>query len=340
MHSTKSPDKLYLEMKLDNTDNVKEYLVKACIANSEDNPVIERLTGGVSSSVWKIVWDNNRWVMKQALEKLDVEADWFSDVERIHREHKVMAALYNVMPKGTIPKVLYVDYSDHIYAMTCASDEAQTWKDLLMKEDFSITVAQNAALLLQEIHHNSNNIDAENKAAFQDQKYFTQLRVDPFHRSLMQKYPELTSSIQKLIDEVTLQKTCLVHGDFSPKNMLVEKSSNIVLIDFEVAHWGNPVFDIAYCIAHLLLKGWYLKKFKKIFKLIEAFLTAYGKEVNNLMPHLGLMLLARMDGKSPVNYIKDESTKDVIRKVAIQWIKGEVGDISTLQNIKNVFQIN
>jgi aminoglycoside phosphotransferase (APT) family kinase protein len=327
-------------MRLDTIVNVKKYLIKAGIADKADEPVVQNLSGGVSSSVWKIVLKNNRWVMKQPLGKLKVEEDWFSDVERIHREHEVMDVLHDFVPKGAIPKVLHVDYINHIYMMACAEEEAQTWKDILMEENFSVSVAENAAYLLREMHHHSNSMDAGNKAKFQDQKYFIQLRVDPFHRCLVQKYPELSSSIQKLIDEVTIQKTCLVHGDFSPKNMLVEKDDNIVLIDFEVAHWGNPVFDLAYCIGHLMLKGWYLKKHKEILKLIEVFLTVYGREVNNLIPHLGLMLLARMDGKSPVNYIREENMKNAIRKVAINWIQDKAGDTDTLQNIQKAFQID
>lgn len=326
-------------MKLDTTVNVKKYLIKAGIADKTDEFVVENLSGGVSSIVWKIVLKNNRWVMKQALRKLKVKEDWFSDVERIHREHEVMDALCDFVPKGSIPKILHVDYINHIYMMTYA-EEAKSWKDILMNGNFSASVTKNAAYLLHEIHYHSNGINDEDKAKFQDQKYFIQLRVEPFHRFLIQKYPELSSSIQKLIDEVTLQKICLVHGDFSPKNILVKKDNNITLIDFEVAHWGNPVFDIAYCIGHLMLKGWYLKKHIRILGLIEVFLTEYGREVNNLIPHLGLMLLARMDGKSPISYITDENMKNRIRKVAINWIQNKAEETDTLKNIQKAFQTN
>ncbi len=326
-------------MKLDTVVNVKNYLVKAGITERADEPVIENLNGGVSSSVWKIVLNNNRWVLKQALRKLKVKEDWFSDVERIHREHEVMNALHDLVPKGAIPVVLHVDNINHIYMMTCA-EEAQTWKDILMNENFSVSVAENAAYLLRKMHQHSNKINAPDKAKFQNQKYFIQLRVDPFHRYLMQKYPDLTSLIQKLIDEVTLRKTCLVHGDFSPKNILVKKDNNIVLIDFEAAHWGNPVFDLAYCIGHLMLKGWYLKKQEEILKLTEVFLAVYGREVNNFIPHLGLMLLVRMDGKSPVNYVREENMKNTIRKVAIDWIQDKAGNTDILQNIQKAFQID
>src|ERR1019366_9617380 len=105
-------------MKLDTVVNVKNYLVKAGITERADEPAIENLNGGVSSSVWKIVLNNNRWVLKQALRKLKVKEDWFSDVERIHREHEVMKALHDLVPKGAIPGVLHADNINHIYMMT------------------------------------------------------------------------------------------------------------------------------------------------------------------------------------------------------------------------------
>lgn len=326
-------------MKLDTITDVKEYLIAEGLVEALREPFVENLSGGVSSSVWKIVWNNNRWVMKQALEKLNVKEDWYSDVERIHREHEVMVALADLVPNA-IPKVVHVDYKNHIYIMLCAEEGAQTWKDILMNGIFSVSLAENAGHLLRDVHQQSHRMTAADKERFQDQKYFVQLRVDPFHRHLIQKYPDLTTEIQKLVDEVTREKTCLVHGDFSPKNMLVEHGEHIVLIDFEVAHWGNPVFDVAYCVGHLMLKGWYLHKHSEMLTLAAAFLSGYGGAANNLMPHLGLMLLARMDGKSTVNYITGEKMKNDIRKVAINWIRGKAEDANTLYNIEKAFEMN
>ena len=324
-------------MILDRKEEVKAYLIQEGIINREDEALVEHLSGGVSCRVWKISVNNNRWVIKQALEKLDVKADWFSDVERIHREHEVMKQLELIIPGCNVPRILHVDYVNHIYLMTCAEEGVQTWKDLLMQGIFNADTARSAAGILSQIHSQSYKIDDKIKAGFYDQKYFIQLRIDPFHRFLIQKYPELSAEINGLIEELTEQKTCLVHGDFSPKNMLVEKNGSIVLIDYEVAHWGNPVFDLAYCLGHLMLKAWHLKKPDEILELISVFLANYKGRVDNLLPHLGLMLLARMDGKSPVNYIQDENLKQIIRDTAINWIKGKDGSLNVLKAIEKQF---
>ena len=165
-------------MKLDTIDAVKKYIIKAGISDKSQKPVIEVLNGGVSCTVWKIVLKDNRWVMKQALEKLKVNADWFSDIERIHREHEVMDVLYDLVPKGAISKVLHVDYINHIYMMACAEEEVKTWKDILMNGNFNVSYAKNAAALLRKIHECSNSINDEDKAKFQDQKYFIQVVGD------------------------------------------------------------------------------------------------------------------------------------------------------------------
>ena len=326
-------------MKLDSILDVKTYLIDSGIADVVDEPVIEQLTGGVSSSTWKINLKHNHWVIKQALAKLKVEAEWYSDVERIHREHEVMEALEVIVPAGKIPKVLYKDYNNHIYMMTCAEGKIQTWKEVLMEGDFLTLYADNAAAFLSDMHEKSNRLYFYEIEKLKDQKYFRQLRIDPFHNFLIEKYPWLTTPIQQLIAELTLNKTCLVHGDFSPKNMLVMEIGKLMVIDFEVAHWGNPVFDVAYCLGHLLLKGWYLDKKNEILELIESFLSSYNQKVYHLIPHLGLMLLARIDGKSPVNYIKEEDLKNEIRKIAFQWIeKREDADI--MSQIKKAYGKN
>lgn len=322
-------------MKLDSIEKVKKYLLIEGLVHLNDDLEIESLTGGVSCRVWKIVRNDDQWVIKQALEKLDVEADWFSDVQRIHREHQVMTQIDLLVPNSNIPKILHVDYQNHVYMMSFVTEASETWKSQMMRGIFNPESAKSAGILLSKIHDLSKKTDEKYQLELKNQHYFIQLRIEAFHRFLIQKYPELQGDINKLIDELTLEKNCLVHGDFSPKNMLVKTDGEIVLLDFEVAHWGNPVFDVAYCLGHLMLKAWHLNKGKEIFELIKAFLDSYQLEYKNLKSHLGLMLLARMDGKSPVDYIQNSILKQKIRDVAFTWIKNIDNELKLLDAIEN-----
>ncbi len=174
--------------------------------------------------------------------------------------------------------------------------------------------------MLKTIHQESAARAEEVRPRFDDITFFDELRIDPFHRYLMEQYPGLTPEIQRLVDQLVNHRTCLTHGDYSPKNILIADDGDLILLDFEVAHWGNPVFDLAYCVGHLMLKGWALHREPESADLINQFLESYGLETDPLLPHLGLLLLARLDGKSTVDYVTDDMLRARIRSVAQSWI--------------------
>jgi 5-methylthioribose kinase len=295
--------------------------------------VIEQLEGGVSSIVWKIVTSDKRIVLKQALAKLNVKVDWFSDVARIKREEEAMRFIEQLLPPNIVPQILYSDSNKHLYIMTCAPEDSRTWKSRLMDGDFNPETAKEIGELLRDIHKNSKAKTFDTQSdSFQDLTYFDQLRIEPFYRYISQHYPQYEPQISCLVKELTEERECLVHGDFSPKNILVDKKNGIVLLDFEVAHWGNPVFDVSFMLTHLFLKGWGLNRKTDAYLLIQLFVEGYSLETNNFLPHMGLLLLARLDGISTVEYIQEERMKHQIRSIAIRWLQIS-GDINALHEI-------
>ncbi|MBB6673044.1 aminoglycoside phosphotransferase family protein [Cohnella nanjingensis] len=275
--------------------------------------------------VWKVTAGGEKWVLKQALGKLDVAEDWFADVGRIEREQQAMRFLEPMMPDGSVPRVVHSDAINHVFMMTCAPEEATSWKKRLMEGEFQPDVARNAGLLLRAMHENSRRLAGQaQQEAFGDMTYFRELRIDPFHRHLIGKYQELGPELEALIGDLEENRNCLVHGDFSPKNMLVDDNQRVILLDYEVAHWGNPVFDLAFLLAHLLLKGWVLGKQADALRLMERFLEAYdfNQETDaRLIGHTGALLLSRIDGKSTVGYVKEQKLKELVRRTAMDWIR-------------------
>lgn len=304
---------------------VKEYLVGMGWVAQGAPVAVAPLSGGVSNDVWKIEGDGFRWVMKKALPKLKVEVDWYSDVERIEREQAAMLALEPMLPPGTVPKIVHRDSKEHVYVMTCAPKGAECWKDQMMAGRLETETALLAGRLLRKVHDESRARKDALQPDFDDLRFFDELRIDPFHRYLSARFPELEGAISELVDELTTGGECLVHGDYSPKNILVApgkggQGKELILLDYEVAHWGNPVFDQAYCCGHLMLKGWALGQRRQAAQMIDAFLQGYGGPRRGLVRHLGLMLLARIDGKSTVPYITDPRLKGTIRGVGREWV--------------------
>lgn len=309
---------------LRSSEEVKEYVILTKLLHPDHDDhevVVEQLAGGVSCLVWKITCGETRLVLKQALAKLNVQTEWHSDVARIVREVQAMRFLSQMLPTDSLPQIVHEDPQEHLYVMTCAPEGAKTWKSLLMEGEFFAPVARQAGELLRKMHLNSRTAPVVQIQVFEDLRYFEQLRVDPFYVHLKYLYPQLQHEIDYFIKELTEHSSCIVHGDFSPKNMLVDDDERIILLDYEVAHWGNPVFDVAFLLTHLLLKGWGLNREHESFVLIQSFMDSYQLETRRLLPHIGLLLLARLDGKSTVDYIKDEQLKDRIRSTVIAWVQ-------------------
>ena len=72
-------------------------------------------------------------------------------------------------------------------------------------------------------------------------------------------------------------KRVLVHGDFSPKNLLIGPHGPVIL-DAECAWYGDPAFDLAFVLNHLLLKGawrpqWRARYAAAFDALVDAYLA-------------------------------------------------------------------
>lgn len=295
------------------------------------------LPGGVSNYVWKVVTPEVRWVLKQPLPKLATAVEWLSDIRRIEREQACIRFLSAILPKGTVPEIIHFDSEHHVCVMTCAPAEAVSWKAHLMNGKFEASVGFSVGLILRQIQERS--LATNGLSAFEEVTYFNELRIDPFHHYLISRYPALKEPIDRLVDELLSRRYSLTHGDYSPKNILIDPAGAVMLLDFEVAHWGHPLFDVSFCVGHLMLKGWVLHREAHALDVIKAFLQGYGQPVDGLIPHIGLLLLARLDGKSPMPYVQGDALRNRIRKTAMAWIQYS-GQDHPLDLIKDVWQLS
>ena len=211
------------------------------------------LTGGVSSIVARVDLGGRCLVVKQALPELKVTAHWASRTERALIEAAAAETLDTLVP-GSVPKVRVVVSGQHAFAMDCAPATAETWKARLMRGDTRVADAERAGTLLGRIHARSA-ADPSLARTYADRSFFDELRVDPYLRYAAAAHLDLTPVIGELVAALEAPGTCLVHGDFSPKNLLVHEDDGLLLIDHEVAHWGVPAFDIAFVLTHLCLKA-------------------------------------------------------------------------------------
>ena len=264
-----------------------------------------------------------RVVLKQSLGKLRVEQEWLSERSRIFREAAALRLLHHLLPAGCVPQVLHEDRENYILIMSAAPPEAKMWKSLLFEGSISTATAGRIGSTLGMIIARTWK-SAECESVFGDQTVFDQLRVDPYYRSTALRHPGLAKYFERLIASSKQRRVSLVHGDWSPKNFLVYRDS-VTAIDFEVIHFGDPSFDAAFLLNHLLLKSYRFPPWRKGFQsaarefwstLMEFVPRECDWFEQAAIEHLGCLLLARIDGKSPAEYITDQETKETIRQAA------------------------
>ncbi len=289
---------------------------------------VRPLGGGVSNIVLLAEAAGMRMVLKQSLPKLRVEEDWPADRNRIEREWRAIQNLEGHLPPGAVPEVYFTDSPKYLFAMSATPESAVTWKAALMD---GVCQPETAARVAH-IHGAMIRATWESPSwerDFGDLHAFGQLRLDPYHEFTASRHPDLAAAIRSRIQDARTRCRCAVHGDWSPKNFLVDGPS-VTAIDWEVIHFGDPSFDAAFLLNHLVLKAFHLPRLAGRFRELAMI---YWRELEPLLPgaargwfetgtcrHLGCLLLARIDGKSPAEYITDDKVRRHIRDRARELI--------------------
>jgi len=288
---------------------VRRGLLPAGLAPSDVK--VEALGGGVSCIVLLVEAGDDRLVVKQPRRRLLVEDEWFAKPERALAEAAGLRLTHRITAED-VPVVLDVDPESCTLTMEAAPASWRPWKELLLKGLVDSSVGWHLGALLGAWQEAISPQCGEFEA-LEDLETFELLRIDPYHRNVATRHPELAepiaAAIAALVDD--RGRRCFVHGDFSPKNVLVGEE-RLWVIDFEVAHLGNPVFDLAFLTTHLMLKSLHRDASADSYRECAIkFLEGYeGASRTALMPaaanfglQVGCLLVARVDGKSPAEYL-------------------------------------
>jgi tRNA A-37 threonylcarbamoyl transferase component Bud32 len=288
-----------------------DYLTRTRRIDHGETPVIRTLSGGVSNRAVLVKRPSGEaWVLKQALAKLRVAVDWFSSPDRIKRETLGLRWLTRIAPPGTVPAFVFEDPDQYILAMSAVPDPHANWKQMLLKGGLDLDHVTQFARLLGTIHWAAFEQRGEIAAAFDDRTFFETLRVEPYYSYTATQVPKSAAFYNSLIEDTRATRLTLVHGDYSPKNILVYQE-RLILLDHEVIHFGDPAFDIGFLMTHLLSKAHHLPEkrgtfadaanhyWQTYFEAIREIAWAGALEARAARHTLGC-LLARIVGLSPL----------------------------------------
>ena len=272
---------------------------------------VRTLAGGVSNDVLLVSAAGTSVVVKQALARLRVDEEWLASRARIGVEAAALELAGSLCPDA-VPAVLAIVPEDYLLVMDMAPQGLEPWKEQLLRGQIDKGVAERVGNLIGTWHEATSRDPAATER-FRDKRALIELRIDPFYATIAKRYPELSGRIGDLAGALLGASCCLVHGDLSPKNVMTDGTRTWV-IDWEVATLGDPVFDLAFMICHLRCKAEARPGDARRYEACAtAFLEAYEKAAGEiaggidegaLVAHTACLLLARVDGKSPVGYLQ------------------------------------
>ena len=300
-----------------------EYLRQRGLNTGCETPAFQNLAGGVSNRTVRVSFPEGRaWVLKQALGKLRVSVDWFSDPERIHREALALKWYAQLTSLGSVPNLVFEDHKQHLIGMEAVPFPHQNWKCELLNGKLDLSYFEQFGAMLGIIHRRAA-AHPEIAEIFADAAFFESLRLEPYYLYSAGQVPEAADFLHELVADTRSRRVTLVHGDYSPKNILVY-DGRLVLLDYEVAHFGDPGFDLGFSLAHFCSKAHHLPDRRMAFAGAaalywrtyrttvetsgEVFATATW--IADLEPravrHTLACLLARVAGRSPLEYLSSD----------------------------------
>ena len=333
-------------MDIENHDELIQYLADYGHLQERQIDHIQPLSGGVSNRTMLVGFgDSSAWVIKQALEKLRVTSDWFSDPIRIHREAAGIRTLQQLTSNGTIPAFVFEDHQHHLLAMNAVPQPHENWKTLLLQGDLNLDYIRQFGLVLASIHRNAYQERDTLALEFADSSFFESLRLEPYYAYSAEQIPTLAPFLTQLIATTKDTQITLVHGDYSPKNVLIYQDQ-VVLLDHEVIHWGDPAFDIGFSLTHLLSKAHHLSAYRSQFtQAAHTYWQTYAEGVHDMpwrneterraIQHTLACLLARVMGRSPLEYLT--STEKQRQQQAVMNCVESLHTIMTIPDLIDLF---
>ena len=321
---------------MSNTEQAK--ILKLLVDNDlvSANATIQTLEGGVSSDVYFVFDEDKKLVVKSALAQLKTQATWLADTTRSVAEVEALKLHGEITPTH-LPEV--IAFIDNTLVITAANE---SWVDLRkfllniqeINPEWLIDLVKDLARTLATWHNQTQNLTSLPKI-FDHKERLIQLRTAPFHRYCAELRPELSEVLLQLADKLETESNCLIHGDFSPKNVLtsLDESNKYWVIDAEVAHLGLAVFDQTYFLTHLLLKATHKPQLQELFlRAAREFNNEYFLNIDEALVeptwpnYLGAILLARVIGKSPATYLS-ESEKLIAEKISVFLLNTSTSNI-------------
>lgn len=317
---------------IENHADLRQFLTRAGRMKDSDLWFARNLPGRASHRVVLVDLPgrNHSWIVKQALDRMRPETERFCDPARSQVEGLALGQLPSLMPPHTVPELVFENQRQNILVMQAVPEPHESWNDLIMAGNCEERHVRQFAKILGTLHAASWRRHAELAQRFENRSFFEALRIEPLLEYSARQAPAAAAFMTDLMAQSRECRTALVHGDFCPKNVLLY-GEKLILLDYELMHWGDPAFDAGFAFSHFLVEAHRRPQngtamieavrifWKEYFAYVRTSVWARGLETRAVR-HGAACLLARAGGLLPHEYL-DGREKEQLQRQAIDLMQ-------------------
>ena len=319
-----------------------EYLKNEGFIPHDEPVAVEKVGDGNINWVRRVRTDSGSWVVKQARPTLERFPEYRASTERIVFEERFFRTVAPMDAESVCPRVIRFDPEQRVLVLEDLGDVERLDAALARRADMT-SVASRLARFLGAVHRGTR--DGAHAARFANDE-MRRLHGDhifqlPFRENDFPLSERIADRAAELRADTTLVQTidavyrryleprgCLLHGDVQPANVLLS-AAGPKLLDAEIAHVGDPAFDLGQLLGHLLLPAAARAEPDAARPAVAASWRAYASAWDGAPPfeladaarHGGIELLRRTLGAARVPAVaRDEASLAVI-DAGLAWIR-------------------
>ncbi len=298
------------------------------IDSPQDILSLEHIDKGLINYIFSIRTKDKELIVKYAGDRARGKPSVRIDQKRLKNEFEAIYLYKKLCPSNHFPTTIFFDQEFNLMAMEKVPPAYILLETELREGRINTALAASLGEFLAEMH-NSTRDATTIKDIINNIDMIQQIKI-PFIYDNITSDPQEIEVIKALKNSLLTDKQCQVQGDFKPNNIFV-RGEDFILIDFEQSYYGNPLLDFAYLpSAYLVLSFLHSEKQSAYFEAIRLFWNAYKKNI--LLPadeqaalqHLGVILLARVDGIIKYDFLQSNQIASILRKVAKKLILRQI----------------
>ena len=311
-------------------------LKKMDLLANGDRAQVSPMPGAMSSELRKVELGWGKVCLKKSRPLL-AGSDSDVPMERSRYEYQWLKLARSALGEA-VPEV----YGEHeaMFAMEYLDPQTHgSWREQLCSGDISPSTAAAVGRLIGRFHAaTANNLAIAQ--CFPSDAAFIVLRIQQLFVAGAASQSGVAKRLLELAAMLRECRIALIHGNLCPENVLVG-SRGPILIDAQCASYGDPAFDLASCLAELLLLGVWAPLWRDPYlNCYAAFQAAYLQRINWEGPEqteeraallLPAILLGAARGGLPSRHLYETEKRDLVASIARKLLTEPVFRLSAVR---------